>query len=126
LSCIIISDVCSHGRSKDYFIESITSPIIFNATLCYSWNDYIKGRCKDNPTVAMGAYTPTRTLDFWQARNSPPPKGSQLNPSFLLVVRQSRCQRKVLFEYEQRVTIRTRIKLFGCLTNWNATCLDYL
>nr|CAD7265789.1 unnamed protein product [Timema shepardi] len=53
-------DICSHGRSKDYFVESITTPIIFNATLCYSWNDYIKGRCKDNPTVAMGAYTPTR------------------------------------------------------------------
>nr|CAD7457225.1 unnamed protein product [Timema tahoe] len=56
---IVLDDVCSHGRSKDYFVESITSPITFNATLCYSWNDYIKGRCKDNPTVAMGAYTPT-------------------------------------------------------------------
>nr|CAD7442926.1 unnamed protein product [Timema bartmani] len=68
---IVLDDVCSHGRSKDYFVESITSPITFNATLCYSWNDYIKGRCKDNPTVAMGAYTPTRVLNNSQKTYTP-------------------------------------------------------
>nr|CAD7573296.1 unnamed protein product [Timema californicum] len=55
-----VLDFCNHLRSKEYYVESLTSKRVFNATMCYSWIDYSKRRCYRNPTAAMGAYTPNR------------------------------------------------------------------
>ncbi|XP_047111831.1 pancreatic triacylglycerol lipase-like [Schistocerca piceifrons] len=46
--------VCSHGRSTEFFAESITTATGFNAHQCGSWNDYSSGSCDGNPTALMG------------------------------------------------------------------------
>ncbi|XP_046993986.1 lipase member H-like [Schistocerca americana] len=46
--------VCSHGRSTEFFAESITTATGFKAHQCGSWNDYNSGSCDGNPTALMG------------------------------------------------------------------------
>lgn len=48
-----ISEGCSHGRSYEFFDESINSEIPFLAYPCESWENFNNGECRDNPT-AMG------------------------------------------------------------------------
>ncbi|KOB73251.1 Protein turtle [Operophtera brumata] len=48
-----IIEGCSHGRSYEFFDESINSEIPFLAYPCESWDKFDNGECKDNPT-AMG------------------------------------------------------------------------
>ena len=45
---------CSHGRARDYFVESIRNPNCFKAQACSSWEVYENGGCKKNAIVKMG------------------------------------------------------------------------
>ena len=46
---------CSHGRSKDYFIESINGlDKRFTATLCGSYGDFRAGLCHGREEAEMG------------------------------------------------------------------------
>ncbi|XP_049958113.1 lipase member H-like [Schistocerca serialis cubense] len=49
-----VTGACSHGRSTEFFAESITSGTGFKAYQCGSWNDYNAGNCASNPTALMG------------------------------------------------------------------------
>ena len=44
---------CSHGRSIEYFIESINNGG-FASRACSSWEDYEAGACDGNARVNMG------------------------------------------------------------------------
>lgn len=48
---------CSHGRSYEYFADSIRSNRPFQAYPCQSFSEFRKGRCLTNPTY-MGDNTP--------------------------------------------------------------------
>lgn len=45
-----IPEGCSHGRSCEFFEESINSEIPFLAYPCENWEKFDKGECRDNPT----------------------------------------------------------------------------
>lgn len=53
--------ICSHGRSHEYFNESISSEG-FVSKACDSWSHFTKGNCDDNITTVMGEYVDTRYL----------------------------------------------------------------
>ncbi|XP_049958114.1 phospholipase A1 VesT1.02-like [Schistocerca serialis cubense] len=66
--------VCSHGRSTEFFAESITTATGFNAHQCGSWNEYNSGSCDGNPTALMGETVSTsasRTYYLATASSSP-------------------------------------------------------
>ncbi|WAR22785.1 LIPR1-like protein [Mya arenaria] len=47
---------CDHARARDYFIESITSTCRFTASLCRSYNAFVRGECpcRTTPCASMG------------------------------------------------------------------------
>ncbi|XP_050673968.1 inactive pancreatic lipase-related protein 1-like [Leptidea sinapis] len=54
---IVEQEACSHGRSCDLFVESISYASTdngFTSRLCESWDQYINGLCKDAPEAKMG------------------------------------------------------------------------
>lgn len=62
--CNPVNDItgsCSHGRSYEYFTESIDSSIPFKAYPCDSYDNFKRGRCLTNPTL-MGESTPRNAL----------------------------------------------------------------
>lgn len=46
-------DACSHGRSHQYFAESILSTVGFFGHACASWPEFEAGKCPQ-PSFAMG------------------------------------------------------------------------
>ncbi|CAH2244753.1 jg5590 [Pararge aegeria aegeria] len=63
-----ILHACSHGRSHDYFEESIgyTSEGGFIAYACESWENFEKGECENNQTTSMGyPADPKNTGNFY-------------------------------------------------------------
>ncbi|CAG9113517.1 unnamed protein product [Plutella xylostella] len=68
-----IIEACSHGRSVQYYIESIGSSNGFVSTQCSSYDDYIDGSCQDNAKNHMGAYADsTMAGDFYLQTNAEP------------------------------------------------------
>nr|CAD7198850.1 unnamed protein product [Timema douglasi] len=101
-----MKNFCNHLRSKEYYVESLTSKRVFNATMCYSWIDYSKRRCYRNPTAAMGAYTPNSLRQLGDLSTKIPLKllaGYGLGGVLF--------KRKVLCEDEQLPAVRHVIKL---------------
>ncbi|XP_046993990.1 lipase member H-like [Schistocerca americana] len=49
-----VTGACSHGRSTEFFAESITTGTGFKAYQCGSWDDFNAGNCASNPTALMG------------------------------------------------------------------------
>ncbi|RVE46866.1 hypothetical protein evm_008511 [Chilo suppressalis] len=43
-------EACSHGRSHEFFLESIDSTIPFTAYPCESWDDFTQNKCQSNAT----------------------------------------------------------------------------
>ncbi|KMQ95967.1 pancreatic triacylglycerol lipase [Lasius niger] len=69
-----IMEACSHGRSYEYFTESINSKTGFSATKCDSWDSYMNGKCANSQVVLMGENV-DRTAEglfFLRTRSSPP------------------------------------------------------
>jgi len=70
---IDITTGCSHGRSLDYFIESVNSQIGFTATQCDSWKHYTHGDCHGT-TNLMGEHIDNSKLGtFYLSTNSKSP-----------------------------------------------------
>lgn len=65
--------VCSHGRSYDFFAESITEERPFQAYPCKSYGDFRKGRCLSN-AIYMGENTPNNVKGsyFLMTKSSSP------------------------------------------------------
>lgn len=63
------SEACSHGRSHQFFAESITTKKGFIGYPCESWEAYNQGKCKENPTP-MGEPTPMSTTGIYYLRTS--------------------------------------------------------
>lgn len=62
--CNPVNDItgsCSHGRSYEYFTESIDSDVPFRAYPCDSYDNFKRGRCVSNPT-RMGEPTPNNII----------------------------------------------------------------
>lgn len=68
-----ISEACSHGRSHQFFAESITNEKGFTAYPCESWDSYNSGKCKTGG-ISMGAATPNtaKGLYYLKTSDSPP------------------------------------------------------
>ncbi|XP_044755239.1 phospholipase A1-like [Coccinella septempunctata] len=50
---------CSHGRSWNFFAESVRYPQrIFRATKCDSWEEFITNKCYENEKIIMGEKAP--------------------------------------------------------------------
>ncbi|KAI5643439.1 lipase domain-containing protein [Phthorimaea operculella] len=43
---------CSHGRSWQYFAESVVNPEAFPAVKCDSWSDFKKGTCENDTSIS--------------------------------------------------------------------------
>ncbi|XP_012552225.1 pancreatic lipase-related protein 2 isoform X2 [Bombyx mori] len=68
-----IIEGCSHGRSTEFYGESITSKISFNAYPCDSWRNYEKGECKEDPTLMGHDASAARHGDFYLYTNDEKP-----------------------------------------------------
>lgn len=53
------AEACSHGRSYQFFAESIQSKD-FVGLACESWEGFYNGSCADGATAVMGEHTPPR------------------------------------------------------------------
>ena len=51
---------CSHGRSHEYFVESINGAVRFAARRCPSYDEFLAGRCEGEPEAEMGLDLDTR------------------------------------------------------------------
>ncbi|CAG9785511.1 unnamed protein product [Diatraea saccharalis] len=60
-----IIEGCSHGRSHQFFLESINSDIPFLAYPCESWDDFAQGKCKSNATPMGYLASPTNWGEFY-------------------------------------------------------------
>ncbi|XP_067009578.2 pancreatic triacylglycerol lipase [Anabrus simplex] len=49
-----LGGACSHGRSHQYFAESITTNKGFRGYKCSNWNNYNSGNCNQNQQAMMG------------------------------------------------------------------------
>ncbi|XP_046417340.1 pancreatic triacylglycerol lipase isoform X2 [Neodiprion pinetum] len=67
-------EACSHGRSYEYFIESIIIKNGFPATRCSDWDHYMGKKCSDSDVAYMGAHTDPSTNGsyFLQTRHEKP------------------------------------------------------
>ncbi|XP_058057071.1 lipase member H [Anopheles bellator] len=63
---------CSHGRSYEYFAESITRPMSFQAYPCSNIAEFRSARCRSNP-VPMGDATPLSTRGKFFLETNPKP-----------------------------------------------------
>lgn len=59
-----ISEGCSHGRSYEFFSESLDSTG-FVAYPCESWEKFEKGECNDNSTLMGFPASTDREGDFY-------------------------------------------------------------
>ncbi|XP_034257115.1 pancreatic triacylglycerol lipase-like [Thrips palmi] len=55
-----LAEACSHGRSYQFFAESIRSKD-FVGLACESWEGFYNGSCADGATAVMGEHTPHTT-----------------------------------------------------------------
>ncbi|XP_017765759.1 PREDICTED: pancreatic triacylglycerol lipase-like [Eufriesea mexicana] len=54
-----VNDIsCSHGRSYEYFAESINSEVGFVGVQCSNYDKYLRNECAHNPTGIMGGAKP--------------------------------------------------------------------
>ncbi|XP_070164926.1 pancreatic triacylglycerol lipase [Polyergus mexicanus] len=69
-----IMEACSHGRSYEYFTESINSKTGFSATKCDNWDSYMNGKCANSQVVFMGEHVDQTAegLFFLRTRSGPP------------------------------------------------------
>ncbi|KYM77372.1 Pancreatic triacylglycerol lipase [Atta colombica] len=77
LACIFL-ETCSHGRSHQFFTESIVHPDGFVAMKCSNWMDFQLGKCGDNnfSTAVMGEFiNPNIQGIFYLQTNAQPPFG---------------------------------------------------
>lgn len=59
---------CSHGRSHEFFAESINGCKSFFGVACDSWSDF-KGDCAGKPTI-MGDHISLTTRGVFYARTN--------------------------------------------------------
>lgn len=74
--CIFPFDLiggCSHGRSYQYFAESIESIDGFMSLQCNSWQDYVSRKCTGE-IVPMGFITPNTTRGTFYLETNEGPK----------------------------------------------------
>ncbi|KAJ9598581.1 hypothetical protein L9F63_010710 [Diploptera punctata] len=57
--CSVTLGACSHGRSHEFFSESIVTNTGFYARKCDSFSDYEAGNCNSNDQAVMGENTST-------------------------------------------------------------------
>ncbi|XP_012062618.1 PREDICTED: pancreatic lipase-related protein 2-like [Atta cephalotes] len=75
---VFSSQTCSHGRSHQFFTESIVHPDGFVAMKCSNWMDFQLGKCGDNnfSTAVMGEFiNPNVQGIFYLQTNAQPPFG---------------------------------------------------
>lgn len=72
---LVCLESCSHGRSHQFFAESIVRPDAFVAAQCASWMDFQLGKC-DNTTAVMGEFISTDAQGtFYLETNAQSPFG---------------------------------------------------
>ncbi|XP_073989015.1 pancreatic lipase-related protein 3-like isoform X2 [Rhodnius prolixus] len=52
---------CSHGRSYEYYAESVINPKGFRSVKCDSWSAFSNGSCANHTVAYMGANVSTDT-----------------------------------------------------------------
>ena len=62
-SSLLVS--CSHGRSYQYYADSILHPHSFKAFQCDNWEAFKNKSCKYHRTVYMGDETPSTWVRLW-------------------------------------------------------------
>ncbi|XP_012543587.2 pancreatic lipase-related protein 2 isoform X2 [Monomorium pharaonis] len=76
---VFSSQTCSHGRSHQFFAESIVHPDGFVAVQCSNWMDFQLGKCSDSSnssTALMGEFINTDVQGiFYLQTNAQPPFG---------------------------------------------------
>lgn len=76
----VITDVCSHVMSYEYYAESVRNPNAFIALKCNSTLKYISGACNNNERVVMGFATPTNASgNYYLTTNLKSPYGRGWN-----------------------------------------------
>jgi hypothetical protein len=70
-------EYCSHGRSHQFFAESIVHPDAFVAAQCDNWIDFQLGKCNDSTSIAvMGEFISTDARGiFYLETNAQSPFG---------------------------------------------------
>lgn len=68
------TEACSHGRSHQFFAESITNKQAFQAVPCDSWDNYKNGKCSDGQPISMGMHAPNtaRGVYYLNTKDSAP------------------------------------------------------
>ncbi|XP_071451660.1 pancreatic triacylglycerol lipase-like isoform X2 [Hetaerina americana] len=70
---IVLAGTCSHGRSWEYFVESIPGSR-FSSGACATYVDYLRDNCNESPKVPMGQTAPpsTRGSYYLKTAETPP------------------------------------------------------
>lgn len=72
----IFAEYCSHGRSHQFFAESIVHPNGFIAVQCATWIDFQLGKCNNSNTAVMGEFISSDERGiFYLETNAQPPFG---------------------------------------------------
>lgn len=74
LNFYALAEGCSHGRSTEFFAESIDSNIPFVSYTCESWEKFENGDCKDNSDKTDMGFpaSPNSRGDYYLYTNSEP------------------------------------------------------
>lgn len=73
---IFSSQYCSHGRSYQFFAESIVRPDGFIAKQCTNWMDFQLGKCSNSSTAVMGEFISSEVRGtFYLETNAQSPFG---------------------------------------------------
>lgn len=69
-----ITEACSHGRSWEYFAESIKDNDAFLAIECNTWKEFSHGECANNSVITMGIAAPVtaRGIYYLKTDSKPP------------------------------------------------------
>lgn len=73
---------CSHGRSYEYYAESLQRPRFWLAVLCEYYSVFLMGKCDDHPRAAFPRWAPDdeKPLGVYMLRtNSSQPYGLGFN-----------------------------------------------
>ncbi|XP_016838416.1 pancreatic lipase-related protein 2-like [Nasonia vitripennis] len=67
-------EACSHGRSYQYFTESINSNVGLRAKQCETWDKYLQGDCDNSESALLGEHVDksSRGSFFLRTRSEPP------------------------------------------------------
>lgn len=63
-------EACSHGRSHQYYAESILNSKSFTAYPCHSYEEYNTGKCKKENGIHMGDATPNTARGIYYLKTS--------------------------------------------------------